>query len=107
MPSNALTVLVIGLEVWVVSLLLNKDWPLRHRFIALFLLSSCFLSYRAVGWLYFGVVDCGCFGLPKEGALWAAVLEVIGFAGISVVFLGSLRALLMQRTELPIEPAAS
>ncbi|MCS1413897.1 MAG: hypothetical protein M2R46_01615 [Verrucomicrobia subdivision 3 bacterium] len=93
LPTNALTVLVIGLEVWIVSLLLNKDWLLLDKFVVLFLLSSCFLSYRAVGWFYFGVVDCGCFGLPKEGAVWSAVVEVMGFAGISVVFLGSLRAL--------------
>jgi len=96
LPSNVLTVLVIGLEIWVVSLLLNKQWGLRDKFMVLFLLGSCFLGYRAAGWFYFGVVDCGCFGLPKEGAAWTAAVEVLGFAGIAVVFLGSLAALLME-----------
>ncbi len=110
LPTNVLTVLVIGLEVWMVSLLLSREWTWHHKFVALLILSSCFLCYRGVGWLYFGVVDCGCFGLPKEGAVWTAAIEIAGFAGIAVVFLGSLAALLwtaQSPSQIPSERTAT
>lgn len=100
LPSNVLTVFVIGLEVWMVSLLLSREWTLHQKLMALLLLSSCFLGYRGVGWFYFGVVDCGCFGLPKEVAVWTAAIEIAGFSGIALVFLGSLAALWIGQSKM-------
>ncbi len=74
LPANMLAVLGIGLEAWMGSRLL----------------SGCFLDYRGVDWLYFGVVECGCFGLPQEGAVWSAAVKIAGFSGMALVFLGSL-----------------
>ena len=95
LPSNVLAVFMIGLEVWIVTFLLSKQWRLYTKFAALLIVSSCFLGYRGINWIHFGMLDCGCFGIPKENAILYAFFNVFGFLGISIVFLGSILSLIV------------
>ena len=90
-----------------VSLLLSKERSLHHKFVTLLLLSSCFLGYHWVDWLYFGVVDCGCFGLPKEVGVCTAAIEIAEFSSIALVFLGSLAALRKSKSNPHIQSKSS
>lgn len=85
LPSNLLSVFLIGLEIWVAVFALSSPrW--QSRYSALLMLSSGFLGYRFAKWYYFRDSSCDCLG--SVFARWGdGSLEFVALGSALLLFL--------------------
>ena len=91
LPSNVLAVIVISLEVWIGTIIVDSKISVTARLRSILYLNSCFLAYRMSKWFHYGSTDCGCFGIPRNGVspLVKQSLELFGWGALILMLFGS------------------